>query len=182
MFGIGGLEFVIILVFILIIFGPERLPEIGKILGRGLKMFQSAKQDVETTLKTEVFRPEDAQMMRQIQRDYEQLKSSIASPEKIFQQAPVKRRVDDEKKKEMPAENAKPVEATPVSDGVAAQIAALEAQLAEIKKSTEASSVQAESATKAHDEVLAKTDLPVRETKEVPRSSADLIWDEGGSN
>lgn len=40
--GVGGLEFVIIMVIVLIIFGPKSLPALGKALGRGVKEFKDA--------------------------------------------------------------------------------------------------------------------------------------------
>ena len=43
-FGMGGLELVIILVIVLIIFGPKQLPKLGKMLGRGVK---SVREGVE---------------------------------------------------------------------------------------------------------------------------------------
>ncbi|MEW5767443.1 MAG: twin-arginine translocase TatA/TatE family subunit [bacterium] len=42
MFGIGVTELIIILVIILIIFGPGKLPQIGKSLGKGIKEFKQA--------------------------------------------------------------------------------------------------------------------------------------------
>ena len=35
--GMGGWEFVIILVIVLIIFGPKQLPKLGKMFGKGAK-------------------------------------------------------------------------------------------------------------------------------------------------
>ena len=40
--GIGVTELVILLVALLIIFGPKRLPEMGRSLGRGLREFKSS--------------------------------------------------------------------------------------------------------------------------------------------
>lgn len=42
MFGLGPTELVIILVIVVIIFGPRRLPELGKTLGRGLSELRKA--------------------------------------------------------------------------------------------------------------------------------------------
>lgn len=43
MFGkLGVWELVLILVIVLVIFGPRKLPEIGKSLGRGLREFKNA--------------------------------------------------------------------------------------------------------------------------------------------
>lgn len=42
MFGLGPTELVIILVIVVIIFGPRRLPELGKTFGRGLSELRKA--------------------------------------------------------------------------------------------------------------------------------------------
>jgi sec-independent protein translocase protein TatA len=41
-FGIGPLELVIVLVLILVIFGPKRLPQAGRALGQGLREFKDS--------------------------------------------------------------------------------------------------------------------------------------------
>ena len=47
MFGLGPTELLIILGLVLIIFGPKRLPEMGRAIGRGIREFRSAAQDIE---------------------------------------------------------------------------------------------------------------------------------------
>jgi sec-independent protein translocase protein TatA len=44
--GIGFTELIVILVIILILFGPGKLPEIGKALGRGIREFKNAQRDL----------------------------------------------------------------------------------------------------------------------------------------
>ncbi len=44
--GIGMPELIIILVIVLIIFGAGKLPEIGAGLGKGIKNFKKATQEV----------------------------------------------------------------------------------------------------------------------------------------
>ncbi len=44
--GIGFTELIVILVIILILFGPGKLPEIGKALGRGIREFKDAQKDM----------------------------------------------------------------------------------------------------------------------------------------
>jgi len=46
-FGIGLPEMAVIAAIALVVFGPKRLPELGRTLGRTLKSFQSASQDFE---------------------------------------------------------------------------------------------------------------------------------------
>ena len=41
-FGIGVTELVILLVALLVIFGPKRLPEMGRSLGRGMREFKDS--------------------------------------------------------------------------------------------------------------------------------------------
>lgn len=45
--GIGGPELLIILVIILLLFGAKRLPELAKGLGKSMKEFKKATQDVQ---------------------------------------------------------------------------------------------------------------------------------------
>ncbi len=40
--NVGPLEIAIVLVIVLIIFGPKRLPELGRSLGKGIKDFRGA--------------------------------------------------------------------------------------------------------------------------------------------
>ena len=50
MFGIGAGEFVVILIVALIVFGPSKLPEIGKALGKLLREFRKAQSALSATL------------------------------------------------------------------------------------------------------------------------------------
>lgn len=46
MFGIGMQEMILILVVALIFFGPKRLPDLAKSLGKGLAEFRKASEEV----------------------------------------------------------------------------------------------------------------------------------------
>jgi len=50
MFGIGMPELMVIMVVALIVLGPKRLPEIARLLGKGLAEFRHATSDVSDEL------------------------------------------------------------------------------------------------------------------------------------
>lgn len=57
--SIGMSELIVIFVIALVVFGPRRLPEIGRQLGRTINEFKRASRDLQQTLEDEV-RAEDA--------------------------------------------------------------------------------------------------------------------------
>ena len=46
MFGIGAPELIIIAIIALLIFGPSKLPELGKTIGKGLREFRNASSNL----------------------------------------------------------------------------------------------------------------------------------------
>jgi sec-independent protein translocase protein TatA len=57
-FGIGLPEMGLIMIVALLVFGPKKLPEIGRSLGKALKGFQDASKEFETEFKKEADRLE----------------------------------------------------------------------------------------------------------------------------
>ena len=57
MFGIGGFELFIIVVFIFVIFGPKKLPEVTKYAGLAIKKFRKAKAEMDKVVQEEVIDP-----------------------------------------------------------------------------------------------------------------------------
>ncbi len=57
MMGLGSIGFpglILILVIALVVFGPKKLPEIGKAAGHTLKEFKNSAQDSTSDIKDEV--------------------------------------------------------------------------------------------------------------------------------
>lgn len=53
MFGLGIAELSVILVVALLVFGPKKLPEIGKGLGQGIREFKKAGHEITKSLNEE---------------------------------------------------------------------------------------------------------------------------------
>ena len=54
MLGIGAPELIFILLLALLIFGPKRLPEIGRTVGRALGEFRRASSELKRSLENEM--------------------------------------------------------------------------------------------------------------------------------
>jgi TatA/E family protein of Tat protein translocase len=54
MFGLGIPELMVIFVIALVVFGPKRLPDLGKALGRGIAEFKKASQEVKESIESEM--------------------------------------------------------------------------------------------------------------------------------
>lgn len=59
-FGIGLPEMALIMVIALLIFGPKKLPEIGRSLGKAMRSFQEASKEFESEFKRETEQLEKA--------------------------------------------------------------------------------------------------------------------------
>ena len=52
--NIGFPELIVIFVVALLVFGPKRLPELGRSLGRGMAEFRRASTDLKTSIEREI--------------------------------------------------------------------------------------------------------------------------------
>ena len=61
MFGIGGFELFLILLFGFLIFGPDKLPAMAKTLGKAIAKFRNAQEEMSGVLKGEMVFDKDAE-------------------------------------------------------------------------------------------------------------------------
>ncbi len=83
MFGIGGTEFLLILLFAFLIVGPDKMPQLGRTIGRAMRQFKNAQDEMNKVIRTEVYDP---------LKDNEPLKNpaDILSGKSTAQKKPVK--------------------------------------------------------------------------------------------
>ena len=60
MFGSLGMpELIVIFVIALVVFGPRKLPELGRSIGRGIAEFKKATNELQSTLEHEITAEEE---------------------------------------------------------------------------------------------------------------------------
>ena len=74
MFGIGGFELFLILLFGFLIFGPDKLPAMAKTLGKAIAKFRSAQDEMNKVIKEEKIFDPDAE---------DPFKTPLDAPEKM---------------------------------------------------------------------------------------------------
>ena len=94
MFGLGFSELLLIFVIAFVVFGPKRLPEIGRSLGRALAEFKKASEEFQESMKAEMREVEKTAQLE----DLNKIGHEIIVDEK--KQAPVSETAQSEKDKE----------------------------------------------------------------------------------
>jgi len=89
MFGpLGFPEVLFILVLALLIFGPKRLPEVGRTIGKGVAQFRRATTDLKRTIESEIALADEAPPVRPAIRPVSASESVPSRPEALPAPAP----------------------------------------------------------------------------------------------
>lgn len=64
MFGLSGIELVLIIVFGFLIFGPEKLPDIARTVGRAISRFRAVQAEMDKTLKDGLYDADAAEPIK----------------------------------------------------------------------------------------------------------------------
>ncbi len=67
--SLGLQEIIVIFILALIVFGPRKLPELGKSLGKGLAEFKKASNELKQTWEEEVRLDKEREEMKSILKD-----------------------------------------------------------------------------------------------------------------
>lgn len=68
MFGLGVPELIVIFVIALLVFGPKKLPELGKSVGRAMAEFKKASQEFQESVQAEMKEVEKSANLDEIKK------------------------------------------------------------------------------------------------------------------
>ncbi|NLM91651.1 MAG: hypothetical protein GX168_01770 [Bacteroidales bacterium] len=78
MFGISGGEILIILLAVLVLFGPKKIPEIARMLGRGINEVKKVQREINTEIHR--YSADMEQEARKIQDSIDEMKQGMKVP------------------------------------------------------------------------------------------------------
>lgn len=85
--NIGSAELLVVLIIVLIFFGPKRIPELARSFGKGMRKFNDAKQGFEQEVRTAMKEPLDS--ITQARTNLERQLKETGDPLKDFLNEPV---------------------------------------------------------------------------------------------
>ena len=103
MFGIGSWELGVIVLVVLVVFGPQRLPELARVVGDAMRMFRKASDELRRNLdmsdmpNPRDFRVDLDDLEPRYEREYKKRFSQRRTSESAWEDVP-----EDEEDSEMP--------------------------------------------------------------------------------
>ncbi|MCP3982585.1 MAG: twin-arginine translocase subunit TatB [bacterium] len=112
MFGsLGGAELALLLVLALLLFGPRKLPQIGRTLGKGLSEFRRASNDFRASLEREV----DLESVKSVKNEVSQTVDEVRKLS-VARSTESSRKDPEPEKPAEPSEPAEPASTGPEGD------------------------------------------------------------------
>lgn len=171
MFGIGSTELAIILVFGFLLFGPDKLPQMGRTIGRALRQFRETQEKLTSVVQSEVVDPmtaavnEPTRPRRVDDDDDDDDDDADASAEEA--ETPARKETFAERRARLAAEKAAAEQAAQEGDAAekdaaVADVAATASEPAPAGDATDTASEIAAADTEAESEDRATADLYAR--------------------
>ena len=181
MFGIGSTELAIILVFGFLLFGPDKLPQMGRTIGRALRQFRETQEKLTSVVQSEVVDPMTAAVnepTRPRRVDDDDDDDADASAEEA--EAPARKETFAERRARLAAEKAAAEQTAQEDDAgekdaAVADVAATASEPAPAGDATDTASDIAAADTEAESEDRALADLYARRprTRKVEAEQTD---------
>ena len=152
MFGISGFELFLILLFGFLIFGPDKLPQIAKVIGQAVQKFRNAQSEMNKVVKTEIYDlSSDEPVKNPLNAIDKENKQKLEKKESFAsRKAKYDKERTEKKKREAANEAAKEARASAAAEKEATKEAAATAAVATAAKTTKTKS----SSTKVHEKVV----------------------------
>lgn len=166
MFGIGSTELAIILVFGFLLFGPDKLPQMGRTIGRALRQFRETQEKLTSVVQSEVVDPMTAVVNEPTRpRRVDDDDDADASAEEA--EAPARKETFAERRARLAAEKAAAEQVAQEGDAAekdaaVADVAATASEPAPAGDATDTASDIAAADTEAESEDRAMADLYAR--------------------
>lgn len=166
MFGIGSTELAIILVFGFLLFGPDKLPQMGRTIGRALRQFRETQEKLTSVVQSEVVDPMTAAVNEPTRpRRVDDDDDADASAEEA--ETPARKETFAERRARLAAEKAAAEQAAQEGDAAekdaaVADVAATASEPAPAGDATDTASDIAAADTEAESEDRAMADLYAR--------------------
>ena len=180
MFGLSGIEIFLILLFGFLIFGPDKLPQIAKTIGKAVRKFRSAQEEMNKVVKTEIYDPSSDEPVKNPLKDIDKDNKNKVEKKESFasRKAKYDKERTEKKKREAAAEAARETREQVNAEVKAAKEAAIASgekpvptsassattheKIMEARKTASAQVEAADAAKKAADEALADELLGVK--------------------